>query len=93
MRWVLDSGEFIHEVFGCLFHIRIFHRWCLLRALFCADSTCAPGGGHFSDNQSSSALHSSSVKLFSFHAIHLANSFMGDFAPLVARLMVDFTQL
>ena len=34
----------------------------------------------------------SAVKLFSFHAIHPANSFMGHFHPLVSRLMVVFAE-
>ena len=46
----------------------------------------AAGGGHFTDDPLSSALSLRTLillcaKLFSFHAIHPANSFLGDFSP------------
>ena len=75
---------------SCIRHIQlslpqfqILKRWCLLRALFCAASTRAPGGGNFSDDTSSSApsLTTLIFSFFSFHVIHPANSFMGDCFP------------
>ena len=80
-----------------LLQLHIFHWWCLLRSLFCAASTWAPGGGYFSDGPSSSALSLTTLILLCGQAFLLSRHtpgefFYGYFPPLVARLMVAFAE-
>ena len=79
-------GSHARRVRLFLSQLRIFYRWCLLHALFCASCSFAPGGGHFKDDPSSSALSLTTLILLFGQAVllslHTPNEFIHErFSP------------